>query len=77
MLNTERAGLAQRTVIGSMLIDDRCVPLVMSKLREEDFTDPTCRNFFRAIRELVLESRPIDPVPVLGKLNIADDYIPW
>lgn len=77
MLNTERAGLAQRTVIGSMLIDDRCVPLVMSKLREEDFTDPTCRNFFRAIRELVLESRPIDPVPVLGKLKSADDYIPW
>ncbi len=77
MLNTERAGLAQRTVIGSMLIDGRCVPLVMSKLREEDFTDSTCRNFFRAIRELALENRPIDPVPVLGKLKSADDYIPW
>lgn len=72
-----RAGLAQTCVIGSMLIDDRCVPLVLSKLREEDFTDSTCRNFFRAIRELAMEGRPIDPVPVLGKLKGGDDYVPW
>ena len=73
----DRATLAQQTVIGSMLIDDRCVPLVLQKLTEEDFTDPVCRNFFRVIRGLALEGRPIDPVPVLGALKNGDDYIRW
>ena len=65
--------LAQQSVIGSMLLDDRCVPLVISKLTEDDFLDPTCRNFFRTIRGMAREGRPVDPVPVLGKLP-AEDY---
>ena len=39
--------------------------------------DPTCRNFFRAIRELAQEGRPVDPVPVLGKLKAEGDYMRW
>jgi len=77
MSQLDRYTFAQQTVIGSMLIDDRCVPLVLSKLTEEDFIDPTCRNFFRAIRELALEGRPVDPVPVMGKLKAGDDYVGW
>ena len=69
--------LAQQSVIGSMLIDDRCVPLVISKLTEDDFLDPICRNFFRAIRELAREGRAIDPVTVTGKLKAEDDYVQW
>lgn len=69
--------LAQQTVVGSMLIDDRCVPLVISKLTEDDFLDPTCRNFFRAIRDLAQEGRPVDLVPVLGKLKAEGDYVQW
>lgn len=63
-------------VIGSMLIDERCVPLVMSKLQPEDFADPTCRNVFNAIRKLMVEGRPIDPVPVQGVLG-DDSYFGW
>ena len=77
MLNLEVVCLAQEVVIGSMLIDDRCVPLVMSRMREEDFTDPTCRNFFRVIREMAMEGSRVDPVPVLGRLKNGDDYIGW
>lgn len=69
--------LAQQSVIGSMLLDDRCVPLVISRLTEDDFLDPTCRNFFRAIRELAREGKPVDPVPVVGKLKGAGDYAQW
>ena len=69
--------LAQQSVIGSMLLDDRCVPLVISNLTEDDFLDPTCRNFFRAIRDLAREGRPVDPVIVVGKLNAEDDYVQW
>lgn len=73
----DRATYAQNCVIGSLLIDDRCAPLVLSKLTPEDFIDPTCRNFFVAIRELVLEGRPVDPVPVMGRLKSGDDYVQW
>ena len=49
---------AQRSVIGSMLLDERCVGEVMTLLCPDDFTDPTCRNTFEAIRRLRLEGRP-------------------
>ncbi len=77
MANYDSATYAQNSVIGSMLIDDRCVPLVLSKLREDDFIDPICRNFFRAIRELALENKPVDPVVVMGKLGARDGYVQW
>ena len=77
MANLDSYTLAQQSVIGSMLIDDRCVPLVISKLTEDDFLDPTCRNFFRAIRELARDGRPVDPVPVVGKLKAEGDYVQW
>ena len=77
MANLDRYTLAQQSVIGSMLIDDRCVPLVISRLTEDDFLDPTCRNFFRAVRELAREGRPVDPVTVTGKLKGADGYTQW
>lgn len=77
MASLDSYTLAQQSVIGSMLIDDRCAPLVISKLTEDDFMDPTCRNFFRAIRELAREGRPIDPVPVVGKLKAEGDYVQW
>lgn len=77
MANFDRATYAQNSVIGSMLIDERCVPLVLSKLREEDFIDSRCRKSFRAIRDLTLEGRVVDPVTVMGKLKAGDDYVRW
>lgn len=77
MANLDIYTLSQQSVIGSMLIDDRCVPLVISKLTEDDFMDPTCRNFFRAIRELAREGRPVDPVTAMGKLKAEGDYVQW
>ena len=77
MKNRDIYTLAQQTVIGSMLIDDRCIPLVISKLTEDDFMDPICRNFFRTICELAREGRPIDPVSVGGKLKADGDYVQW
>lgn len=77
MVSRDSYTLAQQSVIGSILIDDRCVPLVISRLTEDDFLDPTCRNFFRAIRELAREGRPVDPVTVTGKLKAERDYVQW
>ena len=68
---------AQLSVIGSMLIDDRCVPLVLSKLTPEDFIDGTCRATFMAIRKLAQEGRPVDPVTVLDAMKGGDKYVGW
>lgn len=69
--------VAQRSVIGSMLIDDRCVGAVMSLMCPDDFTDPTCRNTFEAIRRLKLEGRPIDPTTVVDAVAGGPEYIRW
>ena len=68
---------AQLSVIGSMLIDDRCAPLVLSKLAPEDFVDGTCRSTFIAMRRLAREGRPIDPITVVDAMQGGDRYIAW
>lgn len=73
----DRAYQAQISVIGSMLIDSRCIPLVLSKLSPEDFIDGTCRSTFTAIRKLAMEGRPIDPVTVVDAMQGGDRYIGW
>lgn len=73
----DRAYQAQISVIGSMLIDSRCIPLVLSKLSPEDFIDGTCRSTFAAIRKLTREGRPVDPVTVVHAMQGGDRYIGW
>ena len=61
--------LAQSSVLGAMLIDANTVGDVVTALRPEDFTDPTGREVFLAIRELYLSDEKIDPVTVLHKME--------
>lgn len=68
---------AQVAVIGSMLINEKCAPMVMDKLRPEDFIDGTCRSTFTAIRKLFRENRPIDPIAVVDAMQGGDNYIRW
>ena len=68
---------AQISVIGSMLLDPRCIPLVLSKLSPEDFIDGTCRTTFTAIRRLAWEGRPVDSVTVVDAMQGRDRYIGW
>lgn len=77
MVNLELAYQAQLSVIGSMLVDERCVPLVLSKLTPDDFVDGTCRATFTAIRRLAREGRPIDPMTVVDAMQGGDRYIGW
>lgn len=73
----DKALLDQQSVIGSMLIDDRCVPLVLSKMRPEDFTDGTCRATFRAIQKLTLTGRPLDLVTLVDEMAGQNGYVKW
>ena len=62
--------LAQQSVVGSALIDGRCVPLIISELRAEDLSD-VYRTMFEAIVDLKLRGQPVDPVTVLAKVGPA------
>ena len=63
LLAVDRLG-AERSVIGSMLIDDRCIKTVMAELPAADLADGPCRNTYQAIRRLIQEGKPVDPILV-------------
>ena len=69
--------LAQLSVIGSMLADDRCVPAVMAGMTAEDFTDGTCRSAYRTIREMKLAGRPIDLVSLADAMSGGEECTRW
>lgn len=62
-------GDAQVAVLGSMLIDEECVPVLMRQLSAADFPDSLYRHVFEAIRTLWLEQKPVDPVTVLDRMG--------
>lgn len=64
---------AQVAVIGSMLLDERCVGAVMERASPELFSNATLRHIFETVRDLWLEKKAIDPVIVCGALG-SDSY---
>ena len=60
---------AEQSVLGSMLIDSRCVNDVIGMLRPGDFYLSTNRDIFEAIYEMFSYSQVIDPVTVVDKMQ--------
>ena len=60
---------AQASVLGSMLIDSRCVGAVLAEVRPEYITQPTYRMIFDAITHLYADNRKIDAVTVLAEVT--------
>lgn len=60
---------AEQAVLGSMLIDSRCVADVIEKLRPEDFYVPLNRELFETIYAMFTLSQTIDPVTVLNRMQ--------
>lgn len=56
---------AEQSVIGSMLIDEKVVGLVMAELTEDDFTVNANKVLFRSFRKKHLAGEVIDPVTIL------------
>ena len=69
--NREALLNAQTSVLGAMLIDSRCVPIVMETIKEDYFTAGQYRTIFNAIRALAGEGRPVDAVTVLDRAGKA------
>ena len=60
---------AERAVLGSMLIDARCVPEVIERLRGEDFYLKQNRDIFETIYSMFNFSQTIDPLTVLEHMK--------
>ena len=71
--------MAQESVLGSMLIDARCVHKVLEQLGPEDCQGTTAREVFEAVQMLSVRGQRIDPVTVLNQMEQPDsstkDYL--
>lgn len=61
----------QVSVVGSLLLAPECAGAVFEKLGEADFSDPTARTLFSALRGLWLEQKPLDSVMLLSRVGEA------
>ena len=61
---------AEQSVLGSMLIDSRCVAEVIGILRPDDFFLPQNKDIYETIYTMFNFSETIDPVTVLEKMKV-------
>ena len=69
---------AEQAVLGSMLIDSRCVNEVVGILRPGDFFIQLNRDIYETIYEMFSFSQVIDPVTVLDKMRergVSEDKV--
>lgn len=59
----------ETAVVGSMLLDDRCIGTVLPELDEEDFCHGPYRHLFAAMKTMFLAGKPVDPKTVCGYLR--------
>lgn len=59
----------ETAVVGSMLIDDKCIGPVLPELDEEDFCHAPYRHLFAAMKTMFLAGKPVDPKTVCGYLR--------
>ena len=65
---------AEQAVIGSMLIDSRCIPDLLEMLRPEDFYLQQNRDIFNTIYTMFSFSQRIDPVTVEDQMKQSGVY---
>ena len=65
---------AEQAVLGSVLIDSRCLPDVIGIVRPEDFHLQQNREIFETIYTMFNFSQTIDPVTVLDKMRELGVY---
>ena len=66
--------MAEQSVLGSMLIDERCVPAVMERLRPDDFYMRQNRELFQVMFAMFNRFETIDPVTVVNSMKQAGVY---
>ena len=65
---------AEQAVIGSMLIDPRCIPEVLEKLKADEFYSKRGRTIYETIFAMFAYGQTIDPVTVLDQMKVRGTY---
>ncbi len=65
---------AEQAVLGAMLIDEACIPLVIEKLRPEDFYMRQNRELYESVYTMFNYSQKIDLVTLLENLRQSGAY---
>ena len=65
---------AEMSTLGSMLLSDRAAEEIVSIINEDDFYHPAHREIFRAMRQLLNNSKPIDEVTLPQELIARGVY---
>ena len=71
---TPHSAAAEQAVLGSMLIDSRCVPEVMEKLKADEFYIKLNRDIYETIYYMFAYGQTIDPVTVLDQMRVRGVY---
>ncbi len=64
----------EQAVLGSMLIDERCIKDVMDKLQPDDFYLRQNREIFDTIYSMFVYSKPIDGITVCEEMQKNGTY---
>ena len=65
---------AEQAVLGSMLIDSRCVPDVVERLKPDDFYMRQNREIYEVLYAMFSRFETIDPVTLLDRMKQAGVY---
>ena len=65
---------AEQAVIGSMLIDPRCIPEVLEKLKADEFYIKLNRDIYETMYTMFAYGQTIDPVTVLDQMKVRGVY---
>lgn len=66
---------AEMSTLGSMLLSERASEEIVSIVTDEDFYNPAHREIFRAMRQLLNNSKPIDLVTLKNELTAREKYV--
>lgn len=71
---TPHSAQAEQAVVGSMLIDPRCVPEVLEKLKADEFYIKLNRDIYETMYTMFSYGQTIDPVTVLDQMKVRGVY---
>ena len=65
---------AEQAVVGALLIDPKCVPNVLEKLKADEFYIKLNRDIYETIYSMFAYGQTIDPVTVLAQMRVRGVY---
>ena len=71
---TPHSAPAEQAVVGSMLIDPRCIPDVLERLKGDEFYIKLNRDIYETMASMFAYGQTIDPVTVLDQMKVRGVY---